>query len=167
MQNSGNEASWNYTLDQYQKTPLAQEKEKLLYALASIKNVTLLSRYLDLLKDSNLIKSQDVFTVIRYISYNSYGKSMAWNWIQLNWEYLVNRFTLNDRTLGRIVTIAEPFNTELQLWQMESFFKKYPEAGAGEKPRQQALETVKNNIEWLKQNRKSISEWFLALPRSG
>uniref|UniRef100_G1PC96 Aminopeptidase n=1 Tax=Myotis lucifugus TaxID=59463 RepID=G1PC96_MYOLU len=167
MQNSGNETSWNYTLDQYQKTPLAQEKEKLLYALASIKNVTLLSRYLDLLKDSNLIKSQDVFTVIRYISYNSYGKSMAWNWIQLNWEYLVNRFTLNDRTLGRIVTIAEPFNTELQLWQMESFFKKYPEAGAGEKPREQVLETVKNNIEWLKQNRKSISEWFGALPRSG
>lgn len=49
-------------------------------------------RYLDLLKDSNLIKSQDVFTVIRYISYNSYGKNMAWNWIQHNWEYLVNRW---------------------------------------------------------------------------
>lgn len=167
MQNSGNEASWNYTLDQYQKTSLAQEKEKLLYGLASVKDVTLLSRYLDLLKDSNLIKTQDVFTVIRYISYNSYGKTMAWNWIQLNWEYLVNRYTLNDRNLGRIVTIAEPFNTELQLWQIESFFKKYPEAGAGEKPREQVLETVKNNIEWLKQNRESIREWFVNLPRSG
>ncbi|XP_054447594.1 glutamyl aminopeptidase [Pteronotus mesoamericanus] len=167
MQNSGNESSWNYTLDQYQKTSLAQEKEKLLYALASVKNITLLSRYLDLLKDSNLIKSQDVFTVIRYISYNSYGKNMAWNWIQHNWEYLVNRYTLNDRNLGRIVTIAEPFNTELQLWEVENFFKKYPDAGAGEKPRQQVLETVKNNIEWVKQNRKSITEWFSDLPRNG
>ncbi|KAM8804243.1 glutamyl aminopeptidase [Rhynchonycteris naso] len=167
MQNSGNETSWNYTLDQYQKTSLAQEKEKLLYALASVKNVTLLSRYLDLLKDSNLIKTQDVFTVIRYISRNSYGKRMAWNWIQLNWEYLVNRYTLNDRNLGRIVNIADSFNTELQLWEMETFFKKYPEAGAGEKPREQVLETVKNNIEWLKQNRKSISEWFFDLPRNG
>ncbi|XP_066134744.1 glutamyl aminopeptidase [Saccopteryx bilineata] len=167
MQNSGNEASWNYTLAQYQKTSLAQEKEKLLYALASVKDVTLLSRYLDLLKDSNLIKTQDVFTVIRYISYNSYGKRMAWNWIQLNWEYLVNRYTLNDRNLGRIVNIAESFNTELQLWEMETFFKKYPEAGAGEKPREQVLETVKNNIEWLKQNRQSISEWFSDLPRNG
>lgn len=165
MQNSGNETSWNYTLNQYQNTPLAQEKEKLLYGLASVKNITLLSRYLDLLKDSNLIKSQDVFTVIRYISYNNYGKTMAWNWIQLNWEYLVNRYTLNDRNLGRIVTIAEPFNTELQLWQIENFFKKYPEAGAGEKPREQVLETVKNNIEWLKQNRETIKEWFLALPK--
>ncbi|KAI4543140.1 hypothetical protein MG293_007266 [Ovis ammon polii] len=117
IENSGNETSWNYTLEQYQKTSLAQEKEKLLYGLASVKNVTLLSRYLDLLKDSNLIKTQDVFTVIQYISYNSYGKTMAWNWIQLNWEYLVNRYTLNNRNLGRIVTIAEPFNTELQLWQ--------------------------------------------------
>ncbi|XP_045676292.1 glutamyl aminopeptidase [Phyllostomus hastatus] len=167
MQNSGNETSWNYTLDQYQKSSLAQEKEKLLYALASVRNITLLSRYLDLLKDSNLIKSQDVFTVIRYISYNSYGKNMAWNWIQNNWEYLVNRYTLNDRSLGRIVTIAEPFNTELQLWEVESFFKKYPEAGAGEKPREQVLETVKNNIEWVKQNRKSIAEWFGDLPRNG
>lgn len=163
MQNSGNETSWNYTLEQYQKTSLAQEKEKLLYGLASVKNVTLLGRYLDLLKDSNLIKTQDVFTVIRYISYNSYGKTMAWNWIQLNWDYLVNRFTLNNRNLGRIVTIAEPFNTELQLWQIQSFFEKYPEAGAGEQPREQVVETVKNNIEWLKQNRDTIREWFLDL----
>ncbi|KAM6220503.1 glutamyl aminopeptidase [Rhynchocyon petersi] len=164
MQNSGNETSWNYTLEQYEKTSLAQEKEKLLYGLASVKNVTLLARYLDLLKNSTLIRSQDVFTVIRYISYNSYGKTMAWNWIQVNWEYLVNRYTINDRNLGRIVTIAEPFNTELQLWQMESFFNRYPEAGAGEKPRQQVLETVKNNIEWLRENRDTISKWFSNLP---
>uniref|UniRef100_A0A8C2YNG2 ERAP1-like C-terminal domain-containing protein n=2 Tax=Chinchilla lanigera TaxID=34839 RepID=A0A8C2YNG2_CHILA len=124
-------------------------------------------RYLDLLKDPNVIKSQDVFTVIRYISYNSYGKTMAWNWIQLNWDYLVNRFTINDRTLGRIVTIAEPFNTELQLWEMKSFFAKYSEAGAGEQPRQQVLETVENNIEWLKQNRNAIREWFFDLPKNG
>ncbi|XP_047423285.1 glutamyl aminopeptidase [Sciurus carolinensis] len=160
MQNSGDEISWNHTLEQYEKTTLAQEKEKLLYGLASVNNVTLLARYLDMLKDSNLIKTQDVFTVIRYISYNSYGKTMAWNWIQLNWEYLVNRFTLNNRNLGRIVTIAEPFNTELQLWQIQSFFEKYPEAGAGEQPREQVVETVKNNIEWLKQNRETIREWF-------
>ncbi|XP_004686534.1 PREDICTED: glutamyl aminopeptidase [Condylura cristata] len=160
MQNSGNETSWNIMLQEYRNTSLAQEKEKLLYGLASVNNITLLSRYLDLLKNPDIIKSQDVFTVIRYISYNRYGKTMAWQWIQLNWEYLVNRFTINDRNLGRIVSIAEPFNTELQLWEMESFFKRYPEAGAGETPRQQVLETVKNNIAWLKQNRDSIAKWF-------
>lgn len=167
MQNSGNERLWNYTLEQYQKTSLAQEKEKLLYGLASVKDVTLLARYLEMLKDPDIIKTQDVFTVIRYISYNTYGKSMAWNWIQLNWDYLVDRFTINDRYLGRIVTIAEPFNTEMQLWQMQSFFAKYPNAGAGAQPREQVLETVKNNIEWVKENRQSISDWFKSLPKDG
>ncbi|KAK7814559.1 hypothetical protein U0070_005862 [Myodes glareolus] len=155
MQNSGNESSWNYTLEQYQETSLAQEKEKLLYG------------YLEMLKDPDIIKTQDVFTVIRYISYNTYGKTMAWNWIQLNWDYLVDRFTINDRYLGRIVTIAEPFNTELQLWQMQSFFAKYPNAGAGVQPREQVLETVKNNIEWVKENRESISQWFNSLSKDG
>ncbi|XP_044537581.1 glutamyl aminopeptidase [Gracilinanus agilis] len=126
MQFSGNETSWNYTLQKYQDTTLAQEKEKLLYGLASVNNITLLSRFL---------------------------------WLFINSPKGI--FTLNDRNLGRIVTIAEPFNTEFQLWQIEMFFKKYPEAGAGAASRQKVLETVKNNIEWLKLHREEIKEWLL------
>ncbi|NXM15054.1 AMPE aminopeptidase, partial [Ploceus nigricollis] len=160
MQNSANETSWNYMFDKYQETSLAQEKEKLLYGLASVRNITLLDRYLKYIYNTSLIKSQDVFTVLRYISYNTYGKTMAWDWIRLNWQYLVDRFTINDRTLGRIVTIAQTFNTELQLWQMENFFEKYPNAGAGEMPRSQTLEQVKSNIQWLKENKEEIYSWL-------
>ncbi|NXA52990.1 AMPE aminopeptidase, partial [Nothocercus julius] len=160
MQNSGNETSWNYMFQKYQETSLAQEKEKLLYGLASVKNITILDRYLKYIYNTSLIKSQDVFTVLRYISYNSYGKTMAWDWIRLNWEYLVGRFTINDRTFGRIVTISQTYNTELQLWQMENFFEKYPNAGAGESPRNQSIEQVKNNIEWLKENKEDIRAWL-------
>uniref|UniRef100_A0A8C3KI73 Aminopeptidase n=1 Tax=Calidris pygmaea TaxID=425635 RepID=A0A8C3KI73_9CHAR len=165
MQNSGNETSWNYMFEKYQETSLAQEKEKLLYGLASVKNITLLDRYLKYIYNTSLIKSQDVFTVLRYISYNTYGKTMAWDWIRLNWEYLVDRFTINDRNLGRIVTITQTFNTELQLWQMENFFEKYPNAGAGELPRSQSIEQVKNNIEWLKVNKEDIKNWLNIQPR--
>ncbi|KFO15091.1 Glutamyl aminopeptidase, partial [Balearica regulorum gibbericeps] len=160
MQNSGNESSWNYMFEKYQETSLAQEKEKLLYGLASVKNITLLDRYLKYIYNTSFIKTQDVFTVLRYISYNTYGKTMAWDWIRLNWQYLVDRFTINDRNLGRIVTITQNFNTELQLWQMEHFFEKYPNAGAGELPRSQSIEQVKNNIEWLKLNKEEIQIWL-------
>ncbi|XP_010007436.1 PREDICTED: glutamyl aminopeptidase [Nestor notabilis] len=164
MQNSGNETSWNYMFEKYQETSLAQEKEKLLYGLASVKNITLLDRYLKYIYNTSLIKSQDVFTVLRYISYNTYGKTMVWDWIRLNWEYLVDRFTINDRYLGRIVTITQSFHSELQLWQMENFFEKYPNAGAGESPRSQSIEQVKNNIEWLKANKEEIQMWLEAQP---
>ncbi|XP_063166501.1 glutamyl aminopeptidase isoform X2 [Candoia aspera] len=161
MQHSGDEQAWNYMFQKYQNTTLAQEKEKLLYGLASVKNITLLNRFLNCIRNTSLIRSQDVFTVLRYISFNSYGKTMAWDWVRLNWEYLVKRYTLNDRNLGRLISrITGTFNTELQLWQMENFFERYPNAGAGEASRKQALETTKSNIEWLKQYRDEIAAWL-------
>lgn len=50
MQNSGNESSWNYMFEKYQETSLAQEKVKLLYGLASVKNITLLDRWFKVVK---------------------------------------------------------------------------------------------------------------------
>ncbi|XP_041036385.1 glutamyl aminopeptidase [Carcharodon carcharias] len=161
MQSSGKTPAWEFMLKKYQETPLAQEKDKLLYGLASVENVWLLDRFLKYIKNESLIKSQDVFTVLRYISYNKYGKTMAWDWMRLNWEYLVERYTINDRNLGRLVSrITRSFNTELSLWQMKDFFAKYPKAGAGETPRKQALETVQTNIEWLKRNKAEIEQWL-------
>lgn len=43
---------------------------------------------------------------------------------------------------------------------MEHFFKLTPNAGAGEMPRKQALETVRNNIEWIRRNENEIKEWL-------
>lgn len=43
---------------------------------------------------------------------------------------------------------------------MENFFELNPNAGAGEMPRKQALETVRNNIEWTKQNLEEIKLWL-------
>ncbi|XP_036373083.1 glutamyl aminopeptidase isoform X2 [Megalops cyprinoides] len=161
MKNSGTEEKWNVTFERYRTTTLAQEKDKLLYGLASVENVGLLHRLLEAARDESIVRSQDVFTLIRYVSLNKYGKTMAWDWMTLNWEYLVNRFTLNDRNLGRLVArITTTFNTELQLWQMQHFFERYPEAGAGETPRKQALETVKNNIEWVATNIAEIGAWL-------
>lgn len=45
---------------------------------------------------------------------------------------------------------------------MENFFEKYPNAGAGELPRSQSVEQVKNNIEWLKANKEEIRAWLEA-----
>lgn len=45
---------------------------------------------------------------------------------------------------------------------MEVFFSQYPEAGAGERYRQQAIETVKYNIRWVNDNAATILAWLQA-----
>ncbi|XP_035024111.2 glutamyl aminopeptidase [Hippoglossus stenolepis] len=161
MKNSGTEAKWNTMFQRYKNTSLAQEKDKLLYGLSSVDNVELLYKLLEATKDENVIRSQDLFTVVRYVSINPLGESMAWDWTTLNWDYLVNRYTINDRNFGRLLSrISTNYNTELQLWKMEHFFSLTPDAGAGEMPRQQALEKVRNNIEWIRRNGDEIRGWL-------
>ncbi|XP_044124455.1 glutamyl aminopeptidase [Bufo gargarizans] len=164
MKQSGDEQSWNFMFQKYLETPLAQEKEKLLQGLASVESIPLLNRYLKQIYDPSLIKSQDALNVIYYISaYSKLGKQMAWDWVRINWDFLVKRYTINDRNLGRIITrISTTFNTDTQLWQMQNFFETYPNAGAGATPRQQGLETVRNNIEWVAANKNGIKTWLEA-----
>ncbi|KAM3871017.1 glutamyl aminopeptidase [Diretmus argenteus] len=161
MKNSCSEAKWNVLFQRYKDATLAQEKDKLLYGLASVENVDLLHKLLEASKDESVVRSQDLFTVVRYVSWNPLGKSMAWDWTTLNWDFLVNRYSINDRNLGRLLNrITTTYNTKLQLWKMKHFFDLKPNAGAGEMPRQQALETVRNNIEWVQRNEDEIRTWL-------
>lgn len=45
---------------------------------------------------------------------------------------------------------------------MEEFFAKYPEAGAGTRGRQQALERVRTNIQWVEKNQAVIEKWLMS-----
>ncbi|XP_051946265.1 LOW QUALITY PROTEIN: aminopeptidase A-like [Xyrauchen texanus] len=161
MKNSGSPRSWEIMFQRYIYATLAQEKDKLLYGLASVEDITLLYRLLEAAKNESIVRSQDVFTLVQYVSRNKYGKTMAWDWVTLNWDYLVNRYSINDRNLGRLLSrITRTYNTKLQLWKMEHFFALNPNAGAGEMARKQALETVRNNIEWMAQNQDEIRLWL-------
>lgn len=46
MKKSGNKEKWEKMFTRYQTTSLAQEKDKLLYGLASVEDVQLLYRYM-------------------------------------------------------------------------------------------------------------------------
>jgi glutamyl aminopeptidase len=43
---------------------------------------------------------------------------------------------------------------------MLDFFDKYPEAGAGEGPRNEATEAVKLNIAWMGKHLDTITDWL-------
>lgn len=52
--------------------------------------------------------------------------------IREEWPYLVTRFSLNDRYLGRLPKeVTKEFSSQFLLNEMKDFFDKYPQAGAG------------------------------------
>lgn len=161
MMSGGTPEDWDKMWNKYKVETIPQEQIKLLYGMANTKTMWLLVRYLEYAKQEDMVRSQDFFTVVQYISQNSVGNKLAWDWIRSNWDYLVNRFTTYSRSLGRLVpNVISDFNSEFELQQVQDFFNKYPDAGAGARGRQNALEDIKANIQWKKNNEKKITDWL-------
>nr|XP_009860488.1 glutamyl aminopeptidase [Ciona intestinalis] len=154
-------AEWETMLQRYLVESVATERTNLMRGLTSTEDVTLISRMLEYSKNESIVRTQDFFNWITYISYSTTGNRMAWAWVQLNWEYMVARFGINDRNLGRLVpNIVSDYNTDVQLWEVESFFARYPESGAGASGRISAVNEINTNIQWMKENQAVIADWL-------
>ncbi|XP_064627887.1 glutamyl aminopeptidase-like [Lineus longissimus] len=161
MRKSGGRKEWDFMWNQFTTTTSPQERIKLLYGMASTSETWLLKRFLDYASDPAKIRDQDFFSVISYMTNNPVGMEIVWDYVRQNYEALTKRFGLGNRYFGRMVPrIIEHFTTEFQLKQAEDFFAKYPDAGAGERARAQALEQINSNIYWIKTHESTIRDWL-------
>lgn len=161
MESQGDPLTWDKVFDRFLNEKNAQEKKKLLYGLARFKEPWVLHRFVQMAKNESNVRSQDYFSALRYISYNPVGTPIVWDFLQSEWSYLVDRFGLNDRYLGRMPkSITANFVTEFQLKQVREFFSQNPEAGAGERSRKQAIEGIQNNIKFLADHKNVIKDWL-------
>lgn len=161
LQQVNTEAAWDKVWQLYLAEADAQEKLKLMNALAAIRVPWILQRYIQLAANEENVRRQDYFTLLGYISSNPIGQSLVWDYVREEWSQLVERFGINERNLGNLIpTITARFFTQTKLEEMQNFFAKYPEAGAGTAARLRALETVKGNIKWMKVNKQAVGEWL-------
>uniref|UniRef100_T1JIK8 Aminopeptidase n=1 Tax=Strigamia maritima TaxID=126957 RepID=T1JIK8_STRMM len=148
---------WEEIWSRYLIEPSPQIKNNLLDCLATTSRPWLLKRLLESIFNESEIRSQSAIKVISSVSANPVGELIAWNFYRANWERLVNKLTLNDRNLGKLIkSLTSGFTTEISLLEMMDFFRKYPEAGAGTRPRLQATEQVKANIKWIELRQKEL-----------
>uniref|UniRef100_A0A1B0GMW6 Aminopeptidase n=1 Tax=Phlebotomus papatasi TaxID=29031 RepID=A0A1B0GMW6_PHLPP len=162
MRDVFNRADWDKIFDRFVKENDPQERAKLMEALAGTSSQLLLGVYLDIAQNkTGPIKKQDYVSVMQYIAYNRNGEQLVWKYVRENWEAITQIIDVNDRTLGRMIpNITKRFKTEAQLKELEEFIEKYPNAGAGEAGRKEALETIKYNIKWSEQNKEVINTWL-------
>jgi glutamyl aminopeptidase len=131
--------------------------------MGAIQDRLVLQKYIEIADDENgPIRSQDFFSCISSIARNRNGENLAWGYIRENWQRLIERFGLHERSLGYLIpSVTGRFATQTRLDEMNIFFAKYPDAGAGANSRISAVGTVKQNINWLKENKNSIKQWLV------
>ncbi|XP_024870969.1 glutamyl aminopeptidase-like [Temnothorax curvispinosus] len=152
---------WNAMFKLFEEETDPSEKNKIMIGLAGIHSTEILKDYITKARDEKIVRTQDFLKCLTTISKNPDGTSLVWDWVRENWEFLVNRYTLNDRYLGELIpSITSTFATQTKLDEIKAFFAKYPEAGAGAEGRVKTLETVSKNIKWLARNTEKLKNWL-------
>ncbi|XP_052840444.1 glutamyl aminopeptidase [Drosophila gunungcola] len=161
MQQSTSQANWEQLFRIFAAETDASEKLKLMYGLSGVQDSQLLFNFLSLAGDESIVRSQDYFTCVQYIAANPVGEPVTWEFYREHWPQLSARFGLNNRNFGRLIAqITANFRSAVKLEEVQQFYTKYPESGAGANPRLEAVETIKYNIEWLARNRADINDWL-------
>ncbi|KAH9512989.1 hypothetical protein Btru_035539 [Bulinus truncatus] len=161
MKYAGTDEYWNQVWEKYLTEASPQEKEALAMALSSVQQPYLISKLLDAMKNQNGIKTQDFFVFVSRISQNSAANHILWDWTRENYNMFTKRFTISDRNFGRMIySVVQNYNTDTKLKEVKDLLAQFPDAGAGERSRKMALETIEKNILWMKSYKTVIADWL-------
>nr|XP_014353849.1 PREDICTED: leucyl-cystinyl aminopeptidase [Latimeria chalumnae] len=152
---------WKFLLDMYTRASSATEKMKILEALASTYDVRKLIWLMQESLQENSIKTQDLPYIIITASKNLGPHLCAWNFVQENWEKLVQKFHLGSFTIQNIITkTTSHFSTRNRLREVQSFFDSLKDKGSQLRIVQEAIETIQLNIQWMDRNLGTLQEWL-------
>ncbi|KAH8382119.1 hypothetical protein KR009_002030 [Drosophila setifemur] len=161
MQQSSSQSNWEQLFGLFVEETDASEKLKLMNGLAGVQDAQLLFNLLKQAENEAIVRSQDYFTCVQYIASNPVGEPVVWEYYREQWPQLSARFGLNNRNFGRLIAqITANFASAIKLEEVQAFYAKYPESGAGANSRLEAVETIKYNSEWVARNLDDIIGWL-------
>ncbi|XP_007256298.3 alanyl (membrane) aminopeptidase-like b [Astyanax mexicanus] len=161
---SGDEDDWDFAWNQYEKASIATEKDKLRYALSCTKKMWLLNRYLEYTLEPSKIRKMDAVSTINHIARNVAGQALAWDFIRAHWTEITEEYGSGLMSVGSLIDeVTERFSTEFELQQLKQFRREHYGDGPGPAARalEQAIERTEANIEWVKENKQTVMNWFL------
>lgn len=152
---------WSTLLTLYETASYDSEKRKMLRGLASTQNTR---QIVWLLKEGlrgHVVQTQEIPLVIDTVCKGFAGYLFAWDFIQENWDRLIEKFPVGSFAIQRIVkSVTSQFSTKAHLIQVQSFFSSLKERGSNMRSVQEALETIKLNQRWMDTNLDSLRKWL-------
>ncbi|XP_017691744.1 PREDICTED: aminopeptidase N [Lepidothrix coronata] len=160
---TGGEDAWDFLWARFEEAVVVSEADKLRTALACSPHSWILSRYLEYTIDPTKIRKQDATSTINSIASNVVGQPLAWDFIRGNWRTLFSQYGGGSFSFSRLIlSVTRRFSSEFELQQLEQFKEDNQDIGFGSGTRalEQALERTRTNIDWVKENRETVLNWF-------
>lgn len=127
-------------------------------------NCRMSSRYLRVAVHTEKIRAQDVKNVFASVSENPAGSQVAWRFLRMEWNTIVDMFGEGSFIIGSIIqSTVTHFSSEFDFKTVRRFFRgKRKDVGSGMRNLDQAMERILINIQWRKTQETIIMEWIKA-----
>nr|XP_020450130.1 leucyl-cystinyl aminopeptidase [Monopterus albus] len=144
---------WSTLLSMYRYSTYDAEKRKMLQGLASTQNARHVVWILHAALKGDIIQTQELPLVISTVCNGFAGYLFAWDFIQENWDRLIEKFPLGSFALQAVIkSSTSQFSTQAHLDQVQGFFSSLKERGSQMRSVREALETIRLNQRWMDNN---------------
>lgn len=117
--------------------------------------------FLDQVDNEEVVKKQDHASMIIRIADNSYGRALAFDYMDKNWDSLLAKYGHVSFTLSNIVKyVTRKLNSEFDVMRLNRFLKNHPKLEIAKMAFTEALEEVGTNTRWMKKNLEPIRSWL-------
>ncbi|XP_077104976.1 alanyl (membrane) aminopeptidase-like b [Siphateles boraxobius] len=160
---AGDEDDWEFVWEEYQRSTVAAEKDKLRYALSCTKEIWLLNRYLEYTLDPSKIRKMDMVSTINYIARNVAGQPLAWDFVRGKWSYITQEYGAGIISLGSLLdSVTKRFSRDVELEELKQLQREQDKDDQGFAARslEQVIERTEANIKWVNENKQNVKDWF-------
>ncbi|XP_051541059.1 endoplasmic reticulum aminopeptidase 1 isoform X2 [Myxocyprinus asiaticus] len=153
---------WDFLLEKYKKSVSPSEKRLIKASLSYSPLTHKLHWLLERSIEGQILKTQDLPSLVISVSKNPKGYKLAWEFLKTNWGKLVKKFDLGSSAISRMaVGITDQYSTREMLQEVQSFFSSLAQdQGSRLRSIQQALEKIQENIRWMDKNILLLKAWL-------
>ncbi|XP_032070240.1 endoplasmic reticulum aminopeptidase 1 [Thamnophis elegans] len=153
--------NWDFLFSKYQLPEFDTEKNQIEVVLCLSQNKEKLQWLMDQALQGDIIKTQELPSIVLSVGRNPYGYQLAWKFLKQNWQKLVKKFDLGSHSLAHMITgITNQYSTKEQLAEVKNYFSSMDKSTSELRAVQQAIETIEENIQWMDKNLEKIKTWL-------
>ena len=158
VKNSSDSTLVKNLLEQYSKTQSADLREDICSGVTSVKQTEQIEILLSSLTNNETIRQQDLFRWFVYLIRNRYSRSLTWDWMKQNWQWIETTFA-GDKSYDDFPRYAASgLSTRDQLNDYTSFFEAKREIPALTRTIDLGVKEIQARVELIEVDSPAVVE---------
>ncbi|VDM41646.1 unnamed protein product [Toxocara canis] len=156
----GSPIDWERVYQEYLKASNPSQKFMLLAALSATRDIRLIYRFMNMCLKSSIVRPNLLPKALALLMQNPAAQLHTWRFFRLRFQHFDQTIGSTTTMLGMTIkSIIENFNTQFDLDQTLQFFEG-KQLGASQAKVDQALDSIRVNIQWRRLNEKALGKWL-------